>query len=128
MTNTEAEAKAKGAFHKGVIDELQSLTGVKNIRVRVEFANRMLALAEEYALHSRKEAEQQRWIPFSKENRPELGKGVLIRLDNGFITVGYTKDTAHGRFWQVFGPLDIFQVDKDNEVTHWQPLPGSPIK
>ena len=65
------------------------------------------------------------WIDINNE-RPELGKGVLINLRKGFITVGYRYKNDGAYYWQLFGDTE-FLVDENDEVTHWMPLPTKPI-
>lgn len=71
--------------------------------------------------------ESNKWIEIDKQ-RPELGKGVLVCLNNGFITVAYLVKTDLGYNWQLFGDLETLLVDKKDKVTHWMLLPEPPNK
>ena len=64
------------------------------------------------------------WINI-KHKRPELGIGVLIYLNGGFITVGYRHKIKEEYFWQLFGDTEMI-VNSNDEVTHWMPLPEPP--
>lgn len=60
------------------------------------------------------------------EELPELGKAVLVYLDNGFITIAYLKENC---VWQLFGDLDIYtKITEYNYVTNWMDLPSPPSK
>lgn len=65
------------------------------------------------------------WIDI-KDDKPELGKGVLICLKSGLITVGYRKLINSTFYWQVFGEINNIVDMKNDEVTHWMFLPGLP--
>jgi len=62
------------------------------------------------------------WINIDK-TKPERGKGVMILLKSGFITIGYRKKDELA--WQLFGNKNIYVKDNDY-VTHWMPLPAPP--
>lgn len=69
------------------------------------------------------------WISIL-DKMPEAGKGVLIVLNTGYITVGYRKIKPGGRShnWQMFGDNDCIGVDAENDyITHWMPLPDPPV-
>ena len=64
------------------------------------------------------------WINI-KDEKPELGTGVLVYLTNGFITVAYRK-IENGNFaWQLFGDKDL-NVQPNDQVEYWMPLPKAP--
>lgn len=67
------------------------------------------------------------WISID-DKKPNIKEGVLVCLNNGFITVAYLVETEIAYNWQIFGDLDTFLVDKKDKVTHWMPLPEPPKK
>lgn len=71
------------------------------------------------------EQKENDWISV-KDKKPELGAGVNIYLDSGFITTGYLAKTKSGKVWQIFGTLEKFNVNADSCVLYWQPLPTPP--
>lgn len=67
-----------------------------------------------------------KWI--SIDNRlPLPGQAVLVALYSGIVTVAYRKTINGKKTWQLYGPIqDICDIDNDY-ITHWMPLPKSPI-
>ncbi len=67
------------------------------------------------------------WIDILKEE-PTAGKGVLIALNSGLITIGYRRLKKNSHDWQLFGDIDVSLVvnPKTDFVTHWMPLPMHP--
>lgn len=65
------------------------------------------------------------WIDVKMKD-PELGIGVILHLNSGFITVGYRGRDDNGNYWwQLFGDIG-FAADQNDYVTHWMFLPTPP--
>lgn len=105
---------------KELIEKLEKLKDLIQIENEVDVDSSVEIIEEAIQALSQSE-----WIETEKVT-PELGKGVLIVLENGFITIGYRVKTDVGYNWQLFADFDTLQVDKATKVTHWMPLPQPP--
>lgn len=67
------------------------------------------------------------WISTMDRRQPEMGKGVLVYLKSGFITVAYKKrrEEPNVTVWQLFGDTEGI-IDEKDKITHWMPLPEPP--
>lgn len=121
----------------------RKLRGIERISIRVvrKTINRLEVKleAEEYCAKGLNQALEELeeklsklrdtdWIDWNKE-KPEPGKAVIVHVNTGFITVGYRKKASEGYddTIQLFGDTDGF-ADEGDIITHWQPLPVTPIQ
>lgn len=103
---------------------MESLIKLARTKYPERITDEVIMRSEEYQ-NALKSLQQSEWV--SVEDRlPELKQGVLVCLNNGFITVAYLIETESHRKWQIFGDLDTFLVDYKDKVTHWMPLPEQP--
>jgi len=66
------------------------------------------------------------WIKTARK-LPEYGKGVLILLNTGLMTVSYRKEKNIGYDWQLFGDTEgSLVVGMFDYVEYWMPLPEPP--
>ena len=67
------------------------------------------------------EAIEEKWISIEK-SLPELGKKVIVNLDNGFVTLIGRLNTNG---WSAFF-VDGEKLCQIATVSHWMPLPSFP--
>jgi hypothetical protein len=72
-----------------------------------------------------KYVDQPKWINVN-DRMPIRNQGVLVHLTNGLITCAYRCVIKGIRSWQLYGPVQDICDLKQEQVTHWQPLPKSP--
>lgn len=65
------------------------------------------------------------WVSVD-ERLPEIGIGIILHLDSGYIGTGYrSKSENNYNIWYLFQEDLNFENDK---LTHWMPLPTPPNK